>query len=192
MVSSLPEPLTWTLSCQQRAGWTLRCCRGSAPFASAFPASSISCTQPDMEEARWAHCLQPFRELTELWLAWKQGCSVAQRRTSCSPLSATVHHGCESLAQPREGSRAIFSHWCSPSTSSCPGESFLARGEVGPFGCGDVIHPLCPDEDETHQGTMWCRCDKFHQLFRTGVIRCSGILLPASVSYKSLVKQEEN
>lgn len=64
--------------------------------------------------------------------------------------------------------------------------------EVGLFGCGDVIHPLCPDEDETHQGSMWYRCDKFHQLFGTGVIQYSRILLPASVSYKSLVKREQN
>lgn len=67
-----------------------------------------------------------------------------------------------------------------------------SRGEMGPFGCGDVIHPLCLDEDETHQGSMWCRCDKFRRLFRTGVIRCIRILLPAFASYKSLVKQEEN
>lgn len=95
-VPSWPRPC-WGLSPRHRAtGEGQGGCWGAAGVEHPSPqlslpsqwhgqgssASSISRAWPATGEASRAYCLQPFGEHKGLRLAWKQGCSLAQRRAS--------------------------------------------------------------------------------------------------------------
>lgn len=136
VASSLPGPLAWTPSRWRRAGQTLGCLqglttlylslpchRGSVARAVLLPASAVlGLVWRRRDGLIVCSCLGSARDSG--WLGNKAAAWPRGEPADTKP-SAAIHHRCEKLAQPGEGSRATFSTATNPPLPCAPGNRFF-------------------------------------------------------------------